>query len=103
MYIHHMCSLRGRYVPGYLSRRAVVAELQAAFEVWQQPSGLRFVFTELVQLLGRPEAITVSFSADYETNDPEAAAKKLYKYDGPGGILAQADEGRSIVFDGEER
>ena len=90
------------YIPGYLSSRAVVAELQAAFEVWQRPSGLRFVFTEDNQ----PDAslaITISFSIDDETDDPSKLPDKLYKYDGPGRILAKAEKGKSVVFDGEER
>jgi hypothetical protein len=90
------------YIPGYLSRCAVVAELQAAFEAWQQASSLRFVFTEDDQSDHQP-AITISFSIDCESDDPSKVAEKLYKYDGPGRILAEAEQGKSVVFDGEER
>ena len=80
---------------------AVVAELQQAFHVWAEPSGLRFAFTEQET----PGAIRLSFSIDDESDDPAIplSARILYKYDGPGGILAQAVKGESVTFDGEEK
>ena len=50
-----------------------------------------------------PGAIILSFSIDEESNDPVVAAEKVYKYDGPGGILAFAVKGESVIFDGEEK
>ena len=72
--------------PGYLDRRAILAEVDAAFGQWAAAGGFR---AERVDDAGDAK-IAVTWAA------PEASS-----FDGPGGSLARADA-NSVVFDFHE-
>ena len=87
------------FVPGYLSREAVVSELQQAFLEWAA-SGLRFVFATQVPAIGSgAQAVRIEFSISHGLS----ASERKHVYDGPGGILAKTLAGKSVTFDGEEK
>jgi len=75
-------------LPAGLKASDVIADLERAFQVWSEPTGIRFQRTEGA---GR---ISISWSAGPLDIDA--------KFDGPGGKLAHATAS-GVTFDGTER
>ena len=67
----------------------LAAEMQAAFDAWSEPTGIRFV-----QVVGEAGQVVVEFDDRTSSND--------FIFDGPGGALACAAPG-SITFDSTEK